>query len=102
MRVKMLPWNAIWMECQLTYTGSGGVAINMGSLPANIGSSSYYPNAVKRFPLTWDSGYLAGSGSYSGLPRIYMGTSGAVQVIIPNFTASVTTDLIASFIYANN
>ncbi len=66
LRVKLLPWNAVWIDAQLANTATG--TVNLGSLP----SSAYYPVSARNFPLA-----VTGSGStYLHLPA-----SGAVQLI---------------------
>jgi hypothetical protein len=63
-RVKLLPWNAVFLHVQVTNTVTG--AVNLGSLP----SASYYPTAALNLPLASGNGF-----SYLHIP-----TSGALQI----------------------
>lgn len=95
MRVKLLPWNAVWLDIEFSYTGTGGTTFNFGSLP----SASYYPNVARHFPLE-TNGNL--SATTPGVPRVAMPTSGAVQVIVPAMSTSTTYTIGGSIMYPTN
>jgi hypothetical protein len=94
-RVKKLPWNAIWLdvECTFTYTGAAQT-FTMGSLP----DATYYPTAARHFP-------VGITGTPSGIattsPRMFVPTSGALQFLVPS-GAGAGAAISASVIYPTN
>ena len=68
-RVKLLPWNAVWLDVQASWSGTG--TTNLASLP----SSSYYPTSTRQFP-------LASTGASAQNARVFVPTSGALQVVV--------------------
>jgi hypothetical protein len=83
-RVKKLPWNAIWMDVQLTVSTSG--TLTCGSLP----DSTYYPNVARNIPLAPS---VAGATAYVHIP-----TSGGIQIITSNGAGNPG----GSFMYPTN
>lgn len=95
MRVKKLPWNAIWLDIEFSYTSAGGTTFTFGSLP----DSTYYPNVTRHFDLE-TTGNL--SATTPGVPRVFMPTSGGVQVVVPAMSASGTYTVAGSIMYPTN
>lgn len=93
-RVKKLPWNAIWIDVSVTMTGSTGGTFNLGSLP----DATYYPTVGRQFPLSVTG---APSGIASSFPRIFVGTSGALQILLPS-NGSTGTVASCSVMYPTN
>lgn len=75
LRVKMLPWNAIWLDWDFNLTTTG-TTFTLGSLP----SSAYYPVSARHFP-------SSSNGTPAG--RVFVSTSGAVQFIVSSGVANV-------------
>lgn len=94
-RVKKLPWNAIWLDVEFSYTSAGGTTFTFGSLP----DATYYPNVSRHFPLE-TNGNL--SATTPGIPRAFVPTSGGVQVIVPAMSASGTYTIAGSVMYPTN
>lgn len=93
-RVKLLPWNAVWLDISASWNGAiAGGTVNIGSLP----SASYYPTNTRQFPLAI-TGTVANAGNW---PRVFVPTSGALQIIIPAINA-VPVVLSNSIMYATN
>lgn len=67
-RVKKLPWNAIWVEVQVSATATG--TFTCGNLP----DASYYPLTQRNFPL--------GVNGTNNNARLFVPTSGALQLIV--------------------
>jgi hypothetical protein len=67
LRVKKLPWNAVWMDVQVTVGGAAGT-FTCGSLP----DATYYPTAAHNFPL---------AATVAGQMYVHIPASGAVQII---------------------
>lgn len=95
MRVKKFPWSACWLDVEFQYTGTGGTTFTFGSLP----DATYYPNAARRFPCS-TTGNI--STTTISVPRIFLSTSGGVQVIVPTMSASSTYQVSASVMYPTN
>jgi len=93
-RVKLLPWNAVWCDIAFTWTGVAGGTFNCGNLP----SAAYYPNVTRLFPLT-TNGTLSSSPT---MVRAFIPTSGGLQVLVPTMSASGTQTVGGSFIYPTN
>lgn len=96
MKVKKLPWNAIWMDIEFSYTSAGNTTFTFGSLP----DSTYYPAETRHFPLVT-------TGSPAAAPvqidaRVFMPTSGAVQVVVPAMSASSTYTIGGAIMYPTN
>jgi len=93
MRVKKLPWNAIWMDMEFSWTATAATTFTFGSLP----DSSYYPNAARHFPFD-----VTGTPTAVGTdnPRIFVPSSGGIQVIVPASSGGGTGG--ASFMYPTN
>jgi hypothetical protein len=72
-RVKKLPWNAIWLDINVSDSSATAAGITCGSLP----DASYYPTAQRHFPLA-----LNGSPSVLGTvnARVTIPTSGAISI----------------------
>jgi hypothetical protein len=88
MRVKLLPWNAIWLELQMGINaGNTATTLQFGSLP----SAAYYPLVTRHFPVT-NTGTVLG--------RLFVPSSGGLQMIISASGSGLTFG--ASVIYANN
>lgn len=79
MRVKKLPWNGVWLDVNVTLTGSTGGTFNFGSLP----DATYYPTSLRAFPLS----YTGVPSALAGATRVIVPTSGAVQIVTGSFTA---------------
>ena len=93
MRVKKMPWNAIWMDMEFSWTATAQTTFTFGSLP----DATYYPNVTRHFPFD-----VTGTPTAVGTdnPRIFVPTSGGIQVIVPASTAGGTGG--ASFMYPTN
>jgi hypothetical protein len=74
-RVKMTPWNAVWLDVQATWTAT--TTINLASLP----STQYYPAQTRQFP-------IASTASVTQNARVFVPTSGALQIIISGNTGA--------------
>jgi hypothetical protein len=83
LRIKLLPWNMVWLNGQLTWNGTGATTITCGSFP----SSSYYPTAS----LTREVGYNGTPSSVQASARLFIPTSGGVQILFPTVTAAGTS-----------
>lgn len=94
-RVKLLPWNAVWLDVNVSWTTAAATTFTMGS---SFPSASYYPTASRVFPLAQNG---VPSGITSTMPRVFVGTSGAPQIIVPASTAGATTAG-CTVIYPNN
>jgi hypothetical protein len=88
-RVKLLPWNAVWMDIQVTDSSSTAAVITCGSLP----SAAYYPTSQRWFPLGTD-GTPTSLGTLH--PNVTIPTSGAISIVTittstsnPNYSCSV-------------
>jgi hypothetical protein len=66
-RVKLLPWNAVWLDVQVSASTLSS-PVDLGSLPFG-----YYPTSTRIFP-------LANNGPSATYPRVYVPTSGQLQV----------------------
>jgi hypothetical protein len=97
MRVKKLPWNAIWLDVEVTVTSAGGASFAFGSLP----DSTYYPTGGRHFPLSLTGANVTGA-AFAGLPRVHMPTSGAVAIEIPTLSANAALSLGLSVMYPTN
>ena len=73
-RVKKLPWNAVWLDIEVTVTNAAGATITIGSLP----DLSYYPQVSRHFPLA-QAGTPSALGNVN--QRVFIGTSGGLQII---------------------
>ncbi len=93
MRVKKMPWNAIWMDMEFSWTATAATTFTFGSLP----DSTYYPNVARHFPFDV-TGTPTAVGSDN--PRIFVPTSGGIQVLVPASTGGGTGG--ASFMYPTN
>ncbi len=93
MRVKKMPWNAIWMDMEFSWTATAQTTFTFGSLP----DSTYYPNVTRHFPFD-----VTGTPTAVGTdnPRIFVPTSGGIQVIVPASAAGGIGG--ASFMYPTN
>lgn len=80
MRVKKLPWNAVWIDVLVSLTGSTGGTFNFGSLP----DATYYPTQTRHFPLA----FTATPTAVAADPHVTVPTSGAVQITTPSFTST--------------
>src|ERR1700744_328005 len=86
LRVKKVPLQkAAWINWHLTGNTSGG-QFTLGSLP----DSSYYPVTSQDLPCTMSDGFVSTSGSVDGSCRVFMPTSGAIQLIVPTLVGSIT------------
>jgi hypothetical protein len=65
-RIKLLPWNAVWIDCILSVSNTN-TTFNCGSLP----SAGYYPLTARVFPLVGSSGTTG---------WIFVPTSGGVNI----------------------
>ncbi len=93
MRVKKMPWNAIWMDMEFSWTATVATTFTFGSLP----DATYYPNVARHFPFDV-TGTPTAVGSDN--PRIFVPTSGGIQVLVPASTGGGTGG--ASFMYPTN
>ena len=93
-RVKKLPWNAIWLDIQVTYNATAQATINCGSLP----DATYYPTGNRQFPLSTTG---APSGIASSFPRVSLGSSGILQILVPSYAAT-GSQLSCSVMYPTN
>jgi hypothetical protein len=98
MRVKLLPWNAVWMDIEFENSAAnvGGVTFTFGSLP----SAAYYPNVVRHFPLSI-TGNISIAGAIAS-PRVFVPTSGGIQVVVPTQSAAGTYIASGSIMYPTN
>ena len=96
LRVKKLPWNAVWIDCECTfaYTAAAQTFI-MGSLP----DATYYPTVARRFPVSVTG---TPSGITATFPRLFVPTSGAVQIVVPSGTVASGINVSGSFMYPTN
>jgi hypothetical protein len=94
LRIKLLPWNAVWLDLSLTGWPTSSGATTGGSLP----SSSYYPTSTRVFPVA-----LNGTiSSVADNPRIYVPSSGSIQIVVPSNTNGSPAIGGCSVIYPNN
>ena len=68
-RVKLTPWNAVWLDVQGTWTGT--TTIDLGTLPGTL----YYPTTSRQFP-------MASNSSSAQNARVFVPTSGGLQVLV--------------------
>lgn len=83
-RVKKLPWNAIWLDVAVRWTGLTGTTYTCGSLP----DSTYYPtaNTPRFFP------FVQGDTPNSDLlPNIAVPASGALTIFTNSSTSGSGT-----------
>ncbi len=74
-RVKRMPWKSTWLDCEISFTTLvANSTTTIGSLP----SAAYYPTAARQFALG-----VSGTVTNANTPRIFVPTSGAVQLILP-------------------
>lgn len=74
-RVKKMPWKSVWLDCQIAFPALGANSTTtIGSLP----SASYYPLAARNVPLG-----PGGTVTNANPPRIFVPTSGGLQLILP-------------------
>lgn len=95
MRVKLLPWQAVFLDVNLTAWPTTAGASSGGSLP----SAAYYPTSTRVFPMTLNG---TPSGIATNLPRVYVPASGAVQLIVPANTNGSPAVGGCSVVYPNN
>lgn len=94
-RVKLLPWNGVWIDVEFSWTGSAATTFTCGSLP----SSAYYPTSTRHL----DLGTLNVVSSVNpSFPRLFIPTSGAIQVITPAMNASAANTVYGTIMYPNN
>lgn len=94
-RCKLLPWNAVWMDVNVSWTTAAATTFTMGS---NLPSAGYYPIANRVFPLVQNG---APTGIASVMPRLFVPTSGPPQIIVPASSAGASSAG-CSVIYPNN
>lgn len=95
MRVKKMPWNAIWIDVQIVYSATAATTTNFGTLP----DSSYYPTGNRQLILSCTQVPTA----VSQQPRVFIpGTSGNVQVVIPQALGAANAQLSLSVMYPTN
>lgn len=95
-RVKLLPWNGVWFDFYGTVTLGSAATEYTGTVPGN----SYFPLNNRTFPVglgDTPSG-ITGSG---GFPRVFIDTSGNVNVWFPSGSGSGGT-IGCSLIYPTN
>jgi hypothetical protein len=80
-RVKKLPWNAVWLDIQVVYAGTANATITCGSLP----DATYYPTQNRHFPLAY-GGTPTTVGNVNA--RVFMPTSGGIQLVVPTMNAA--------------
>ena len=79
LRIKLLAEQKFALiHAAITFTYTGSIqTFNLGSLP----SAPYYPQAGQSYPVSVNA---TPSGVGASLPRLYVPTSGAVQLIVPS------------------
>jgi hypothetical protein len=68
-RVKKLPWNAVWLDVQASWAAVG--AVNQGTLP----DASYYPTQTRQFALASNQGNAQNA-------RVFVPTAGDLQIVV--------------------
>lgn len=93
-RIKKLPWNAIWLEGQVTWSGTTGATLTFGAPP----DSTYSPTVNLHRPV----GSTATPSAVSNPGRLFIPTAGGgPQLITPTVTGA-NTSWGWSVIYPNN
>ena len=75
-RVKLLPWNAIWYEGQVTNAGAIAATFTFGAPP----NATYNPTTNLHRPVATNGGAVEG--------RLFIPTSGGPQLIVPAVPAN--------------
>jgi hypothetical protein len=86
LRVKLLPWNAIWIDLFASISNTN-TTFTLGSLP----SAAYYPTSQRRFPVANTTGATA---------WLFVPTSGALQLLLGAASSGGTAGL--STMYPTN
>lgn len=81
-RVKKFPWNAVWYEGRVTWSGTTGTTLTFGAPP----DGTYNPTSA--FP--WPVGTNATPSAVSAPGRLFIPTSGGPQLITPTVTGANT------------
>lgn len=76
---KLAESTLVKFDFQVTWTATGATTFTLGSLP----SAAYYPAAARQVPM---AGNEAVTGA-SSAPRIFVPTSGALQILVPASSA---------------
>lgn len=93
-RVKLLPWNAVWLDVHVSWTTTSATTFTLGG---SFPSSAYYPNVTRIFPMNQNG---TPSGIASAMPRIFIPTSGSPQIVVPSSSAGGTAGV--SMIFPTN
>jgi hypothetical protein len=94
-RAKLVSAVQVLMEVEVQWSGSAATTFTCGSLP----SASYYPAASRRFPLTTTSII---STTAPAVPRLFVPTTGGVQVVVPAMNASSTFQVSGNITYGTD
>lgn len=87
-RIKLLPWNMVWLTGQVTWSNNTAASLTFGAFPTPLSGSSYYPTVN----LTRDVGWNGTLSAIGTNPRLFIPAgSGQASLTMPNCTSTGTT-----------